>query len=225
MRRFEQTREMICGMRSTSFLVRFILLSVLATVSLVEAHGSERDCGELINAYGPFDYTNPVHVRDKLKIVETHHFTTQVETLERGQTGAIELDIDYTLRAFPNHHRALNAMLKLQLRNGFKPGVWRFSAECYFDRALRMKPDDGIARMLFGIYLHKQGRYDEAVPQYKKAIELNPENAEIRYNIGLLYVDMKDYASARKYASEAYDMGYPFPGLKQRLKKAGYWDE
>ena len=67
-------------------------------------------CGSLQNGYGPYDYRSD---KDKLRIVEQYHLTPEVVNLVAGSTGEIGDDLDYTLRAFPNHHVALMAMVKL----------------------------------------------------------------------------------------------------------------
>ena len=70
--------------------------------------------------YGPFDYTNPEHVRDKLPIVEQYHFSADVEALRdtmHNGSGTIGAHLWYVIRSFPNHHRALNSMAELWRRN------------------------------------------------------------------------------------------------------------
>jgi tetratricopeptide (TPR) repeat protein len=47
-------------------------------------------------------------------------------------------------------------------------------------------------------------------------------SAEINYFLGLVLVDLKDYAGAREYARKAYTLGYPLPGLRDKLARAGY---
>jgi tetratricopeptide (TPR) repeat protein len=47
-------------------------------------------------------------------------------------------------------------------------------------------------------------------------------SAEINYFLGLVLVDLKDYAAAREYARKAYTLGYPLPGLRDKLARAGY---
>lgn len=48
------------------------------------------------------------------------------------------------------------------------------------------------------------------------------ESSEINYFLGLILCDMKDYAAARPYAAKAYALGYPLPGLRDRLARAGF---
>ena len=121
-------------------------------------------CGSLENAFGPFDYRKVKG--PELAIVEGEHFTPAIEALVRGKSGTIGADIAYTLRAFPNHHRALVAMQRLgdRLKRTQPPGA-NWEVECYFVRAVRFVPDDAVARLLYASYLGKQNRRDEAQRQ------------------------------------------------------------
>jgi tetratricopeptide (TPR) repeat protein len=180
-------------------------------------------CGNLKNPYGPFDYTNAAHRKEKLPIVEKFHFDLDVQSLRRGARGHyVEDDLDYVLRAFPNHHRALYAMARYQLRAKHRKPR-HYSAECYFDRAIRFNPNDGIVYMIFGIYLHKKGKVNEAMKQYTKALKLIPESAELHYNMGLAQLDLNHYKNAELHAIEAYRLGYQLPGLKKKLIELGHW--
>jgi predicted Zn-dependent protease len=184
-------------------------------------------CGELKpTGNGPFDYIDSNDRQHKLALVEGHHFTPEVEKLVRGSTGTLGADLSYTLMAFPNHHRALAAMGKLALRDKRpKPPGARYSAECFFDRALRFRPSDAGVHFVYSNYLLKAGKVDKALEQLQQAVELQPENPSANYNLGLLYVQKKDYEQARTYAKKAYELGFPLPGLKNQLKQAGKWDE
>ena len=63
-------------------------------------------CGSLNNAYGPFDYRTATE--EQHRMVEGAHFLGYIESLKRGKNAVTPgPDIDYTLRVFPNHHRAL----------------------------------------------------------------------------------------------------------------------
>lgn len=182
--------------------------------------------------FGPFDYRDPSSRvalgtgAAPLDVVERHHFTAEVEALVRGKSGSIGGDIDYTLRAFPNHHRALWARIKLHLQSlaQAKPdsvlneGVP--APECYLNRAERFAPDDVKVQILYGIYLHKIQRYDSALERYRKAEKVAPNDAELLYNMGLLHLDRNELEQARKYAEKAYALKYPLPGLKRRLERA-----
>jgi hypothetical protein len=207
-------------------LVALTLLLVAARQS--GAQGMDvPGCGSLLNAFGPFDYTNPAHVRDHLAIVEQFHFDRGVDSLKgHAQSGRDMLggDLAYTLRAFPNHHRALDAMGRYQLQSKQTPAPGaRMSAECYFERAMVFAPHDGVVHMVYGIYLARQGDLDAALERYLEALQMTPDSTELHYNLGLLYADMKRYDDARDQAWLAYGSGFPLLGLRNKLLRAGEW--
>ncbi len=194
-------------------------LAAPAPASAQEAQG----CGPLGNAYGPWDYSDAAVRAQRLSIVEQYHFTSEVEALQAGHSGDLAHDIDYTLRAFPNHPRALWAMARLQLRDGYPPNAHYYSAECYFDRALRWRPEDPAVWFVYGLYLHRKKDLDGAIEKYRRALELQPNNLEAHYNLGLAYAERKQYSEAREQAKLAYAGGYPLPGLRRILEKNGQW--
>ncbi|MGH8729148.1 MAG: tetratricopeptide repeat protein [Burkholderiales bacterium] len=160
-----------------------------------------------------------------MRLVESGHFTAQVQSLTHGESGKLGGDLDYTLRAFPNHHGALQAMIRLSQREKKAiPAGAKYTVECYFDRALRFKPDDPAVFMLHGIFLNTQGKLDDAIAQLEKANQLSPNDANINYNLGLLYFDKKNLAKSKEHAKIAYSLGFPLPGLKNKLIKAGQWE-
>jgi Flp pilus assembly protein TadD len=197
------------------------LIVVLFAFAPLAALG--QGCGSLKNLYGPFDYRTS---KKQLAIVDAYHFTPDVEALRHGATGTLGGDLDYTLRASPNHHRALNAManLALKLRTG-KPRGASYNIECYFDRALRFANDDGLVRIIYGVYLARTNRGQDAVRMFEEAKTYEPTNPNLYYNLGLAYFDLRDYANARKNAQQAYRLGSALPGLRDKLKAAGQWRE
>jgi tetratricopeptide (TPR) repeat protein len=182
-------------------------------------------CGELKNAYGPFDYRMRAEHANNFDLVEGAHFTPDDENGVRATTRDIAADLDYTLRAIPNHHRALAAMARLAIRTKsvHLPGA-RYPVECWFERATRFAPDDGGVKAEFGNYLFALGKSDQAFAMFKEAAEMSPENATFNYNLGLAYLQKKDYAEALVYAKKAYALGFPLPGLKNKLIAAGKWE-
>lgn len=204
------------------------LLAVLAaaapfsTVALAQSNFSS--CGSLDNPYGPFDYRLQ---KSKLTIVEQYHFTPNVESLVSGKSSTfVGGDLDYTLRASPNHHRALMAMMRLgeKLKTPQPQGL-SYSVECYFERALRFRSDDSIARMIYATYLFKNNREPEALRQLALASESAGDNPFTHYNIGLIYLDLKRYDQALAQAHKAYGLGFIQPALREQLKKQGKWKE
>ncbi len=179
-------------------------------------------CGSLVNNYGPFDYRTD---RTKLPIVEHHHFTPQVEMLLRGESNAyFEGDLIYTLNAFPNHHRALAALIKLAERtHARRPPRMDRSIDCYFERAIRWRPDDVIVRMLHADYLIKMGSPDEAAVQLAFVVENGGDNPLTYHNAGLLYLKLGRLEEAAAQARKARELGYPRTDLIDQLRAQGAW--
>jgi tetratricopeptide (TPR) repeat protein len=169
--------------------------------------------------FGPYDYTNSQHVSAHLQIVEVWHFTPEVENLTRGKSGTVYGDLSYTIRAFPNHHRALYSLIQYQLQGSNEIDA---APECFLDRAINFAPGDARVYLLYGVYLHRLDRLDQALDKYEKAEELSPNNPEIQYDMALLYLETDDMDEAVKYAKKAYSLGYPLPGLRNRLMAQGY---
>ncbi len=199
-------------------------LAALLTLAAPLAFSQESACGPLGNGYGPFDYRS---VRgSELEVVERHHFTPPVEALLSGATGKVGGDLDYTLRAFPNHHRALLSVMKLAQRAaGPRDMAMNYPFECYFERAIRFQRDDPIPRMIYATYLGKQGRLNDAKAQLKEAARGTDGSPFTFYNVGMVYVDLKQYDEALAMAHKAYAMGFPKPDLRDRLRAVGKWQD
>jgi len=218
--------------RHWQFVRRFRIMFIAGAILLVNPANGQNisECGSLENKYGPFDYTNAEHFAVLLPKVDSNHFTPEVESFQGhnkcgGNGCSVAGDIDYTLRAFPNHHRALAAMAKYHIRGFDKTRTkMRYSAACYFDRAIRFTPQDATIHMIYGYYLSRIDQLKEALEQYDYALSLVPNTAEVHYNLGLLYTDIRDYPRARMHARRAYELGFPLPGLRSKLERAGEWE-
>lgn len=200
-------------------------------------------CGSLANSFGPFDFRDPDARSKHLHIVEAFHFTPDVAMLIHGSTGtSIMKDLDYTLRAFPNHYLALQSVERYALRGG-KMDVR--PAECYFKRAIAFRPDDAGVRIIYGNYLLQCTKLrsdllrqrlqcagyanprlmdprvlQAARRQFDTALQLAPHSAEVNYDAALFYLDMRELATAKRLAAVAYGAGYPLTGLKKELQAA-----
>ncbi|MEO5933416.1 MAG: tetratricopeptide repeat protein [Duganella sp.] len=201
-----------------------VLLSIaFAGAATTTATSAGLECPAYVPHKPGGDYTN-ADDREGLGVVEQFHFTPDVEGLVKGTSGPLGGDIGYTLEHFPNHHRALGAMTRLALRDkNRKPNGASYTIDCYFERAIQFRPKDAKVRSLFGSYLLALGQADAALDQLEQAAALKPDNPTAHYNLGLIYLKKKDYDKARASADKAYGMGFPLPGLKNKLVAAGQW--
>jgi tetratricopeptide (TPR) repeat protein len=154
-----------------------------------------------------------------LRNLDQNHYRPAFEKLRRGHYGGIQGDLEFMLKYFPNHPQALTGMAQLAI--GLKrPDM----AEQYFRNAIERYPDHDETYVIYGVFLHKLGRMQPAMAQYKKALEINPDSALGHYNLGLAYVDVKNYREANVHAQKAYQLGASLPGLRKQLEAAKAWD-
>lgn len=198
---------------------------------LVHGQDLPEQCGKLGNAFGPYEYKLERYVpvpgdrephAEKLTKVEINHFTPEVERLVRGKAGHIGEDLDYTLRAFPNHHRALLSMMRYGQRLGVStvPSA-RYSVECYFRRAVAFSPKDPVVRMLFAHYFGSLKDNERGIVQLKIAEQFIDGNGLTAHNIGLLYVELGDLNAAVRLARQARSLGFIRKDLEDKLRAAG----
>jgi hypothetical protein len=203
----------------------FLITIIFFLVPPATAAQKKPYCGELKNAFGPFNYMERFNSKESLDIVERHHFTSDVENLIRGNTSPTPAgDLDYTLRAWPNHHRALVSLFKYSVKvssTHIKGLKW--PVECYFDRAIRMNTKDAQVRSIYSAFLMHHNRGQEALEQLEVAADLEPDSAMILYNLGLLHFKQKNYDKASHYAKQAYARNFPLPGLRNKLIRVGKW--
>jgi len=175
---------------------------------------------------GPWDYLQRENLQRELRIVEDFHFSRKVQFLASGDRGVAN-DVDYTLRGWPNHHKALLTIIQYQLeflknRSKIKYKL-EIPPECYLERAINFSPKDPVPYSLYGYYLHKLGLFEKSEIMYKKAVKYFPNNARIAYSYALLLTDLKRYDEALKFSKFAYQHDKPPEMLKNKLLKLGVW--
>lgn len=161
-----------------------------------------------------------------IRVVEAYHFGPGVESLTKGNSTVLfGGDLAYTLRYFPNHHRALATLVRLAKREKTnRPRGTSATVECYFEAGLQIAPDDGVVELLYGMWLADLADTKGAAARLERARENAPQgNANFQYNLGLGWITLGRYDDALTAAHIAYGLGYPLPGLRQKLEKAGKW--
>jgi tetratricopeptide (TPR) repeat protein len=163
-------------------------------------------------------------VKVKKAVWDLDHFHTSIAAAEMQSTkpyaGKVVDNLDFALRHSPNHHEALSLLIRWDLAG--RPLLGFPGARCSLDWARQFAPDDATIYLYGGNYFWKAKDPARARAWYERAVELAPESAEAHYNYGLFLVEQGDFAAARNHARAAYAAGFPLPGLKDKLAKAGY---
>lgn len=213
--------------RRHNSLYRFLFLGVGVLMMATYSPPSEADlsiCGTLDRQFGVWDYANPAHRARYLNTVENRHFTERIRTLAGGETGPTPGgDLSYTLTWFPNHYQALDAMSRLSRQERtLQPRGSRHNLECWFDRAIRFRPEDAMVRVVQAFHHERWRQTDKAREAALAASALQPDDPETNYNLGLILVRLGEHELAHEHAKTAYAMGYPMPGLRNLLRQAGF---
>lgn len=202
--------------------------ALLLAAPPVQAQVGDQSCGNPFrNHFGPFDYR--AASAETRKMVEDFHFTPGIQSLTQPRNTMMRdmaKDVAYTLEVFPNHPRALLVMHRLSQRwkSDPPPGTTR-SVECWFDRAIRFRPDDTVVRSLYAQYLGRSNRKEAASRQIQLAIEHAKDNPVAHYNIGLVAMEAGFVEMALRQAHLALAMGFPRQELADQLRKANAWVE
>ena len=74
--------------------------------------------------------------------------------------------------------------------------------------------------MLFnqlGISLRKQGRWKDAITEYKRAIKIAPEDENLYYNVGMAFAEGGDFLQAKANLLKAVDLNPDIPGASPNI--------
>ncbi len=84
----------------------------------------------------------------------------------------------------------------------FKAAKWE-EAVGYFRKALALKPDYDLALINMANSYRALGRDDAALVGYEQYLRVDPKNAYVRYQMGEIYMDRGDLATAERQFQEA----------------------
>jgi tetratricopeptide (TPR) repeat protein len=158
----------------------------------------------------------------RLTNVEGYHVAPGQAQAARGNYYYAQQEFEFILNYYPNHPKALGLLSDLCAK--YTDPRCSTAAEARFQAAISRNPEIGQTYLLYGIHLHRKRQLEQAVKAYRRAIELAPSSVSAHYNLGLAYVDLKQYDLANQHAQRSYQLGAYTPGLRNRLEKVGKWN-
>lgn len=184
--------------------------------------GSVTSTDSTLNDYRSRDF-DPVLRRSVADIKRNHYDPASARMAEHEFSRRVMADIHFLLRGWPNHYPALQLLIQYDLAGG-KPYEFPTPA-CYFTRAREYVPDDVNVLLAEGYFYWKKRDLTLATESYAEAVRLDPDSAAAHYNLGLVLFDAGQYGKALAEAHAAYAEGYPLPGLRNKLERAGEWKD
>jgi len=95
---------------------------------------------------------------------------------------------------------------------------WQWAAaEREFLRALKLNPNDGTTHEWYGYMLSRLGRHDEALDQYKRALESDPLNLNFNDNVANGYAAARSYQMAIDQYKKTIDLDPTFASAHDNL--------
>jgi tetratricopeptide (TPR) repeat protein len=135
--------------------------------------------------------------------------TGQFERSEKLLLKCLELDRDYA--------EALNYLAYMwSEKNLHLDRALEFSR-----RALAQDPENGAFLDTLGWIFFQQGRYQEALPPLKRAVELAPDDATVADHLGDLYLKLKHPELAVKCWTTAYQLDSKNDAIAKKLRGQG----
>lgn len=113
----------------------------------------------------------------------------------------------------------------------FRPprtGAWKTGIAAVIAVAVFLASNAAIAKLSFetshnslAILLKRDGKFDEAIEEYNKAIECAPGYPSPYYNLGILYMDRGDPRKAAYYFRKTLQVDPNFESAREKLKRLG----
>jgi serine/threonine-protein kinase len=125
----------------------------------------------------------------KQAIALSPHLPSAYVTLGRihDDAGKYDLAVQEFSRAFDLHPRDADALTGMG--HAYEHAGRLADAERAFSDAAAMRPEYWDGYNTLALFYDRHERYDEAITEIQKAIELSPDNAQVRSNLGAFYID------------------------------------
>lgn len=134
-------------------------------------------------------------------------------------------EVKFTLEGLPEDSPVMPALLVTlgsvcQEQRNDSCALEKFSA------AIAARPSDPLPYSALALLHRKRKEMDLARDILMRGDKASQgQSAELKYNLGLVLLEMGDVNGALEQAHLAYAGGYPLPGLKNKLKRLGRWVE
>jgi len=138
--------------------------------------------------------------------------------------GELHVDMDHMDKAEEYFDKAINCANDETLGQVAEVGVQIAEilinvrpelSEKYFRKSIAAKKGSkdttiSMAHNRLGIALRKQGKWREAIEEYMSAVEISPQDENIRFNMAMAYMEGKEYHRALMHLRKAVEINPEF---------------
>jgi tetratricopeptide (TPR) repeat protein len=134
-------------------------------------------------------------------------------------TRAIE-EFNFTLRRATSNNDPFAGEIAARIALAYRGRNDLDRAISFADQAIEIAPKLEAGFSVKGVVLRERGDLEEAAQVLRQGIDsIGRESAELNYFLGLTYFDMRQFDLAQQHADKAYSLGYPLPGLRNKLER------
>lgn len=153
------------------------------------------------------DAISPLNAQRKVEIGELH--------IALGNTeAATQLFDNAVSRVYKDAMLQVAAMtekIAISLQDSDPVQAEKFLRKCLDLKGKDLTVDDIATFNQLGISLRRQGRWEDAIIEYKKALNIAPNAEGLFYNIAMAYGEGKDYESAVRHMQKALSLNPDLP--------------
>jgi TolB-like protein/DNA-binding winged helix-turn-helix (wHTH) protein/Flp pilus assembly protein TadD len=133
----------------------------------------------------------------------------KLQQMESKAKSAAEkaLEIDDTLA---EAHTSLG-LIKATIQNN------EAEIEREYKQAIALNPNYATAHHWYALHLNDEGRFDEAISEIRRALEIDPLSLVINSDVGIVFSSARQYDQAIEYFKKAMEMDPNFPDAHAML--------
>lgn len=173
---------------------------------LADFYKDQGDVGGQLQYLERLDSLNPLNVERKVDIGGIH--------LQNGNVEKAEILFDQAMKQATKQAMGYIEEVSNKIA-GIYSGSHPDKAEKYYRKALETKAgmldkSDIHTFNLLGISLRRQGKWQLSINEYQKAMQLDPEDGHLQYNVAMAYAEGKQFSKAMEHARKALDLNPHF---------------
>jgi tetratricopeptide (TPR) repeat protein len=134
-------------------------------------------------------------------------------------------DLNYVAERIP-HSSPVIAKVNFSLAEAYNGLGDRTTALDLLKESVETNPENPASHIALGLFLRANKDLPGARNAFEHGIEAVGEDAsaELNYDLALVLLELKENERAAKFARKAYELGYPLPGLRNKLIRMGLWE-